>query len=98
ITVNSTLGKGTIFKFNIAINLAQASEIQTIQTPRQVIGLEPRQPDYRILVVDDRLESRLLLLRLLTSIGFCVREATNGQEAIDVWSSWEPHLIWMDMR
>jgi CheY-like chemotaxis protein len=27
-----------------------------------------------------------------------VREAVNGQEAIDVWQQWEPHLIWMDMR
>jgi CheY-like chemotaxis protein len=27
-----------------------------------------------------------------------VREAVNGQEAIDLWLSWEPHLIWMDMR
>jgi CheY-like chemotaxis protein len=27
-----------------------------------------------------------------------VREAANGQEAIDIWTEWEPHLIWMDMR
>jgi CheY-like chemotaxis protein len=27
-----------------------------------------------------------------------VREATNGQEAIEIWEEWEPHLIWMDMR
>ena len=27
-----------------------------------------------------------------------MREATNGQEAIEVWERWEPHLIWMDMR
>jgi CheY-like chemotaxis protein len=27
-----------------------------------------------------------------------VREAQNGEDAIQVWESWEPHLIWMDMR
>lgn len=98
ITVNSQLGKGTIFKFDIDINIAQAIEIQLTKEPSQVIGLAPGQPDYRILVVDDRLESRLLLVKLLTSVGFTVREAINGKEAIQVWSTWEPHLIWMDMR
>ena len=27
-----------------------------------------------------------------------MREAVNGQEAIAFWSTWKPHLIWMDMR
>jgi signal transduction histidine kinase len=25
-------------------------------------------------------------------------KAENGQEAVEIWSNWEPHLIWMDMR
>ncbi|MBN1873061.1 MAG: GAF domain-containing protein [Anaerolineae bacterium] len=29
---------------------------------------------------------------------FEIREAINGQEAIQIWESWDPHLIWMDMR
>lgn len=39
-----------------------------------------------------------MLLQLLESVGFEVLEAENGQEAISIWSSWHPHLIWMDMR
>jgi len=31
-------------------------------------------------------------------MGFDVREATNGQEAIRQYETWQPHLIWMDMR
>jgi CheY-like chemotaxis protein len=27
-----------------------------------------------------------------------VRDASNGQEALEVWEAWQPHLIWMDMR
>lgn len=98
ITVNSILGEGSIFQFNIEVNLAEAVEIQTPQVMRRAIGLAPGQSDYRILVVDDRQESRLLLVKLLTSVGFSVREGVNGEEAINIWSSWEPHLIWMDMR
>jgi len=98
ITVSSTLGKGTTFAFNIQIATSSASEIQTAQETRKVIGLAPDQPDYRILIVEDNLENRLLLVKLLTSVGFSVCEAENGQEAIALLSSYSPHLILMDMR
>lgn len=96
--VVSTVGEGSIFKFDIKVSLPDAVEIQMTETARRVVGIEPGQPEYRILAVDDRLESRLLLMRMLSSLGFTVREAENGVQAIEVWSSWEPHLIWMDMR
>jgi CheY-like chemotaxis protein len=31
-------------------------------------------------------------------VGFEVQEATNGIEALEIWDSYSPHLIWMDMR
>ena len=34
----------------------------------------------------------------MTPLGFEVKEASNGQEAIAIWDEWEPHLILMDMR
>ncbi len=63
-----------------------------------VIGLAPEQPNYRILVVDDEPDNRLLLLDLLTSVGFSVQQASNGKEATEIWQAWHPHLIWMDLR
>jgi signal transduction histidine kinase/ActR/RegA family two-component response regulator len=98
ITVNSTPGQGTIFQFDIQVKLAEVADLPEPQQTRRVLGLEPGQPEYRILVVDDRDLNRRLLTKLLSPVGFQVREAENGQEAIAVWSSWEPHLIWMDMR
>ena len=98
IRVSSVLGQGTMFSFDIQISLADPSEVQTNKQISKVIGLAPDQPEYRILAVDDRLESRMLLVKLLTNLGFSVREAANGQEAIEQWESWSPHLIWMDMR
>ncbi|WP_026733887.1 PAS domain S-box protein [Fischerella sp. PCC 9605] len=99
ISVSSTIGVGSTFTFHIQISLASPSEIQTTTTPhRQVIGLAPDEGEYRILVVDDANDSRWPLVKLLTSIGFSIREATNGAEAISVWESWQPHLIFMDMR
>ena len=98
IQVQTVLGKGSVFSFDIQVNLADKTLIASPYPTAKVIGLEPDQQTYRILAVDDRLESRLLLVKLLGDIGFDVREASNGQEAIAVWESWQPHLIWMDMR
>ena len=98
ITVTSTVGGGSIFRFDVKVSLPNAVEIQVAKTARRVVSLEPGQPEYRILAVDDRLESRLLLVRMLTSLGFAVQDAENGVQAVEMWSSWEPHLIWMDMR
>jgi CheY-like chemotaxis protein len=55
------------------------------------------------LIVDDQTNNRKLLLKLLSSIstahsGFELREAVNGQNAIELWNEWQPHLIWMDMH
>ena len=98
ITASSQLGVGTVFKFNIVAQAALQEELATNKQVKQVIGLEPNQPSYRILVVDDRLENRQILLKLLEPIGFEVKEAINGKEAIEIWQEWQPHLIWMDMR
>jgi CheY-like chemotaxis protein len=38
------------------------------------------------------------LVKLLSDLGFEVKEAENGQEAIALWQQWHPHLIFMDMR
>jgi len=98
IIVSSQLGKGSIFKFDIQAQPSQASKIAAQKPTQRVIGLEPNQPEYRILVVDDRPENRQLLFKLLQPIGFAVKQAANGQEAIEIWQQWQPHLIWMDMR
>jgi PAS domain S-box-containing protein len=98
ISVSSEVDHGSIFRFNIAVNVVDAASIQTPVLPRQVIALEPNQQRYRILIVDDRSDNRQLLIKLLVPLGFAVKEANNGLEAIEVWSSWQPHLILMDLR
>jgi len=60
--------------------------------------LDTDQPRYRRLIEDDKWDNRQLLSKLLQPFGFDLREAKNGQEAVEIWETWEPHLIWMDMR
>jgi CheY-like chemotaxis protein len=101
--VESVVGRGSIFYFDVAITLAEADEVTADRPRRRVVGLEPDQPVFRLLVVEDRAANRQLLVKLLSSLGtppqgFDIRVAVNGQEALEVWEAWDPHLIWMDMR
>ncbi|GAB1542563.1 hypothetical protein NUACC21_52370 [Scytonema sp. NUACC21] len=100
IWVDSTLGVGTKFSFTIFAHQATntPASISDEFTNKQVISLAPGEPTYRILVVEDRQTNRLLLVKVLTNVGFQVQEATNGQEALTIWEAWQPHLIFMDMR
>jgi len=88
---------GTTFQFDITVGIAD-SAIQNQPYHRRVVALAPNQPQYRILVVDDKDDNRQLLIKLLKPLGFEVQEATNGIEALEIWDSYSPHLIWMDMR
>ncbi|MEG4916968.1 GAF domain-containing protein [Microcoleus sp. B7-D4] len=98
ITVSSTPDLGSKFAFDIQISLATPSEIKILKPQKKVISLAPNQPEYRILVVDDRADNCLVIERLLSPLGLIVRSARDGEEAIAVWEDWQPHLIWMDMQ
>lgn len=101
ITVRSEVGRGTTFAFEIrAVPAAVSATKPAIASPSivQMPKVGKDRPDYRLLVVEDREESRQILVKLLSHGGFRVRSAANGREAIDVWQNWQPHLIWMDLR
>jgi signal transduction histidine kinase/CheY-like chemotaxis protein len=97
-TVSSCVGQGTNFKFDIQVVGVENAEFETKKLTQHVIALEPNQRLYRILIVDDKPLNRQLLIKILNPLGFQLKEAINGQEAIEIWDSWQPHLIWMDMR
>lgn len=98
LTVSSAVGEGSVFKFEVPVRLADSSIIQAAYSEQRPLGLAPGEPRYRLLVVEDRDSNRRLLVKMLESLGFQVKEAINGQEAIQITASWHPHMIWMDMR
>ncbi|WP_144051068.1 CHASE2 domain-containing protein [Calothrix sp. PCC 6303] len=98
ISVNSIFAQGSTFSFNIQGSYIPVSDIQIKTPPGKIIGLEPHQPQYRILIVEDIEENRLLLIRLLQRFGFEIHHASNGEEAVSIWHNWQPNLILMDIR
>ncbi len=91
-------GQGSVFAFDLPVEIPAAEDLPATLPTRRAVGLEPGQPAYRLLVVEDHKESRELMTELLTGLGFEVRAVDNGQEAIAAWQEWQPHLIWMDVR
>jgi CheY-like chemotaxis protein len=96
--LHSDIGRETKFSFAIPVEYGSGADIASSQLARRVIGLEAGQAPFRLLVVEDSKNNRNLLVRLLRTVGFEVQEAVNGQDAIELWEKWHPHLIWMDIR
>ena len=97
--VESGLGEGTQFRIRIPMGLTEAvAAVPGEELAAEVVGLQPGQSARRILVVDDNRENRMLLTNLIAPVGFKVKEAINGQEAIALFKDWRPDFIWMDMR
>jgi two-component system, sensor histidine kinase and response regulator len=100
ISAASEYGSGSVFRFEIPIaqTAVEPPAGATSQDERRVEGLAPGQEAIRVLVADDHDSNRGWLCALLECVGFEVREARNGQEALEIWQEWRPKLILMDMR
>jgi PAS domain S-box-containing protein len=98
ITVISTPGVGSVFQFEIPIEPGDAGVGARQSALRRVIAIRTGQEAPKILVVDDHRENRDWLMKLLTSIGYSVREAENGAAGIRTWEEWNPRLILMDLH
>jgi len=98
IDVASEPGKGSVFHFEIPVVVLPTAEIPAELGRGRVIGLAEGHPHFRLLIAEDQRENRLLLHKLFEPLGFDLREAVNGQEAVALFEEWHPDLIWMDIR
>jgi len=98
ITVSSSRAKGSIFRFEIPVERGDAGVAIRQDTPRRVISLSAASEAPEILVVDDQVENRDSLSKLLACVGFSVCSAENGEAAIRSWQERKPRLILMDIH
>lgn len=91
IYVNSELGKGSTFEFDIKFN--NFKESNTIHTPALTNHI-----DAKILVVDDNQINRMLADKVLSKFGFRVVTTESGFEAIKLINNKDFDLILMDVH
>ena len=91
-------GQGSLFTLDLPLEVVDTAGADLARPPRRAVALEPGQPLYRLLVVEDHPESRAWLVQMLRDLGLVVRAAENGQEAVAACQEWLPHLVLMDIR
>ncbi|MBK8594724.1 MAG: CHASE domain-containing protein [Holophagales bacterium] len=98
LTVRSTPSVGSVFTAEIRVTPSGARlPLESARTPG-VRSLPPGLVPPRILVADDLADNRTILEDMLGRVGFQVQAAANGREALDLFSSWQPDLVLMDLR
>lgn len=98
IKVESTLGQGTCFTLSIPVTKVDSSQVYPLEHKQEVLALAPGQHHWKVLIAEDNLDSARLLQTLLEQVGFEVKVANNGLEAIQKAEEWRPEFIWMDLR
>jgi PAS domain S-box-containing protein len=97
VTVESEVGRGSCFHVEISLGQGKLDRPRVETPSRRVIGIKPTAVPFRVLVVDDQPENRKLMSQMLDAVGYHVREANDGAEAVTSFAAWSPHAILMDM-
>ncbi|MGB0389471.1 MAG: ATP-binding response regulator, partial [Ardenticatenaceae bacterium] len=95
IKVESQLGKGSRFWFDLTLPVVAAKQEEQESINGHIIGYQGAKRT--ILVVDDRLENRFVLLNMLSPLGFEIVLGKDGQEAVTLARQLKPDLMLTDL-
>ena len=95
ITAQSTPGVGSVFTATLRAGVVADTEAADpgdgpVSAPVDLAGL-------RVLVAEDNAINRLLMQKVLETVGIDALFAENGVDAVDIAARMEPDLIFMDM-
>lgn len=97
IGVDSRPGQGSVFHVRLFLPEVRAGGAQALPAPRRArrgYAGERR----RILVVDNEEADRDLLTHVLGPLGFALRQAASGHDALDLLATgYRPHAVLMDL-
>ncbi len=93
--VSSTMGQGSAFRFETVFTVLLKAPNTPIETTAQIVGYKGKKQT--ILVVDDKLENRLVLQNLLEPLGFHIIQGENGQQEVELAQNILPDLILTDL-
>jgi len=86
LTVKSHPGQGSVFLLDLPVIIAEAGTGERdLTSSRGAVGIAGQPRDLRVLVVDDVASNRDVLTHILSSVGFTVKEAVDGREALELF-------------
>jgi len=95
ICVNSKPGEGSTFWFDLTLPVVSVDSETTRIAGTTIVGYEG--PKRKILIADDKVYNRLVLVNLLEPLGFEIVTASDGQEEVAVARAIQPDLILTDL-
>ena len=98
LSVKSKLGQGSTFWFEIDMPITKMATEDTDQKDYAIIGYKhPKGKPLKILVADDKITNRLVIINMLSPLGFEVIETKDGQQTITQVQNQHPDLILIDL-
>ncbi|MBD1929542.1 AAA family ATPase [Trichocoleus sp. FACHB-90] len=95
IKVKSTLGKGSIFFFDLDLPEASDWADNRKEDKLNIQGFKGYKR--KLIIADDKKENRSLLVKMLSPLGFEIVEATDGQDCLNKAEQLNPDCILMDL-
>ena len=96
LSAESRLDTGSRFSFYIEALPANFECVEAPEEQARIASIEDGKTP-RILIVDDKALNRDILSRMLEPIGFPIRQATDGQEALGIIETWMPEIVLLDL-
>ncbi len=97
ITIESEYERGATFNFTFNYSTGEKEIEIEDNKQRKVISLAPEMKGMKVAVVDDRFENRDILYKKLNPLGFDIKMAENGLEAVELYENWKPDIVLMDV-
>lgn len=102
IFVESEFGIGSIFFFNLTLPVTNANELQA--SPSHAVSVDLNATlarlgrPLRVLIAEDNPTNQFVVRKMLGDFKLSLHMAANGLEAVDSAISFNPDVIFMDMR
>lgn len=97
ITLESVYEKGSEFTFEFEYEDSGENVLLGSNEQRKVVSLTAEMKGFKVAIVDDRFENRDILIKKLAPLGFSIRMAENGLEAVELYKEWKPDIVLMDI-
>ncbi|MEO6854505.1 MAG: response regulator, partial [Rhodoferax sp.] len=97
-TVVSTPGSGSVFRVKLFLPEIHGADLKTVRSSAPRLRRAYLGPRRKLLVVDNEEADRELLAQLLQPLGFEVRTAASGHDALDLLAAgYQPDAVLMDL-